>query len=61
MNPDPPPRRPPIPTLIIGAIALLLLSWVVFMGYYIARERYKQRIHQPPPITIDTNHTTTGP
>jgi hypothetical protein len=59
MNGIPPPRRPLVPMIIIGAIGLLLLSWAIFMGYYIAEERYKQRIQQPPPpaASVSTNVT----
>lgn len=56
MSRKPVSHRPVIPMIILGALGLLLLSWAIFMGYYVARERHKQRLQQlPAPIPVRTN------
>lgn len=51
------PTRPLVPFIILGALGILILSWVIFMGYYIAEERHKQHLQQPAPIPVSTNVT----
>ncbi len=50
MKPVPsPPRKPLIPKLVLGGLALLLLSWLVFMIQYV-RQAASQPHSEPAPV-----------
>jgi len=59
MKPGPPPGRLPlIPRLVIGGLAILLLSWLFFMTQYVLKVSRQPRVEAPPrqmPAAVRTN------
>ncbi len=45
-----PPGKPLIPKLVLGGLALLLLSWLVFMTSYLLHHRHRPPSAEPPPV-----------
>lgn len=61
MSPPVPPR-PLIPKLVLGAFAILALSWLAFMLHYVLIGSKRQP--RPEPVTARTaatNHAPTRP
>lgn len=48
-----PPGKPLIPKLVLGGLALLLLSWLVFMIQYVRRAA-SQPHSEPAPVVRPT-------
>jgi hypothetical protein len=60
MNPPPtsPPSRLLVPRLILAGFALLFLSWLVFMGYFVLKlTRQPPPSEAPPRVLPSTNAT----
>lgn len=49
MKPGSPASRVPlIPRLVLGGLAILLLSWLVFMTQYVLKVSRQPRVEAPP-------------
>lgn len=63
MNGEPPserPARPLIPIIILGGLALLILTSLAFMVHFVREEAHRRslRTSAPPAVaTPETNHT----
>ena len=61
MTPGRPPVRVPlIPRLVLGGLAILLLSWLFFMTQYVLRVSQQPRV-EAPPRHVPTATTTNAP
>ncbi len=53
-------KIPLIPKLILGALLVLVLSWLLFMGYFLKDRARKYPGVRPTPLIVPTPAAATG-